>query len=167
MRKPIVGVFGPGAGATASDRDCAYELGVQIARHHWILLTGGRNVGVMDAACRGARSAGGLTLGILAGAEVGEASAALDIVLRTDLGSARNNINALSCDRAIACGMGWGTISEVALRLKAGQPVVLLNWDAALAEGFATMAPELVAIVNSPAAAIVSLQDSFAPETLT
>lgn len=158
MSRPIVGVFGPGEGATLADLDCAYELGTHIAQRGWILLTGGRNIGVMDSACRGAKSADGFAIGILPGADAQGAAGALDLAIPTGLGSARNNLNALACDRAIACGIGLGTIAEVALALKAQKPVVLLNWDPALYQNFATLAPGLVAAATSPAEAIACLE---------
>lgn len=65
MRKIVVGVMGPGDKATTTDINRAYRLGQLIADNGWVLLTGGRNVGVMDAASRGAKMVGGLTIGIL------------------------------------------------------------------------------------------------------
>jgi uncharacterized protein (TIGR00725 family) len=61
----IVGVMGPGEGATARDREDAYQLGRAIAQEGWSLVTGGRNEGVMDSASRGAKEVGGLTIGVL------------------------------------------------------------------------------------------------------
>lgn len=127
MRKIVVGVMGPGDGATALDLQNAYELGELIAQAGWVLLTGGRNVGVMDAASRGAKQAGGLTIGILPGSDRAGLSEAVDIAILTDLGNARNNINVLSSDIVVACGMGLGTLSEIALALKSHRVVVLLN----------------------------------------
>ena len=90
-------------------------------------MTGGRNTGVMDAASLGAKAANGLTIGILPTADDRAISDAVDIALITDMGNARNNINVLSSDVVIACGMGAGTASEVALALKANKPVILLT----------------------------------------
>ena len=158
MGKLIIGVFGPGEGATLTDLDCAYELGVQIAQRDWVLLTGGRNAGVMDSACRGAKSTNGFTLALLPSFDTRAASEALDLAIPTGLGSARNNLNALACDAAIACGIGLGTISEVALTLKAQKPVILLNWSPALSQSFAALAPGLVATATSPSEAIAFLE---------
>ncbi|ERN40561.1 putative Rossmann fold nucleotide-binding protein [Rubidibacter lacunae KORDI 51-2] len=130
MRRPIVGVMGPGTGATSADCELAFALGSAIARQGWVLLTGGLACGVMDAASRGARAAGGLTVGILPTSSTDEASNAVDIAIATGLGSGRNQINALSSDVLVACGEGLGTLSEVALALKAGKPVVLLGCGA-------------------------------------
>ncbi|MBD2091771.1 TIGR00725 family protein [Microcoleus sp. FACHB-1515] len=127
MRKIIVGVMGAGESASAIDRQLAFELGRAIAAQGWVLLTGGRNVGVMDAACRGAQQAGGLTIGILPDRTAANASAAVAIAICTGMGNARNAINVLSSDAVIACGMGAGTASEVAIALKEKKPVLLLG----------------------------------------
>lgn len=127
-RRRIIGVMGPGAGASAADEEVAFALGAAIANRGWTTLCGGRAAGVMDAVCRGAKSRGGLTLGILPdGGDGPDVSPYLDIVVRTGMGNARNAINVLSSDRIVAIGMGPGTASEIALALKLGKPVVLLN----------------------------------------
>lgn len=126
MRKTIIGIMGPGGGASTKDTQLATELGKLIANEDWILLTGGRSVGVMDAASKGAREAGGLTIGILPSADRSGASEHLDIAISTGMGSARNNINILSSDVVVACGSGAGTTSEIMLTLKAKKPLVLL-----------------------------------------
>ncbi|HEY7285271.1 MAG TPA: hypothetical protein VH497_07505 [Vicinamibacterales bacterium] len=127
MRKTLVGVMGPGEAASPTDCERAYELGQAIARHSWVLVTGGRDAGVMDAALRGARDAGGLTVGILPSSDLIGASSFVDIPIVTGLGQARNNVNVLSCQLIFACGMGPGTASEVSLALKARRHVVLVN----------------------------------------
>ncbi len=127
MGRVIIGVMGPGEGATPLEMRVAYELGRRIAESGWVLLTGGRNAGVMDAVNRGAKSAGGLTVGILPGSDRAHLSEAVDIPIVTGIGNARNVINVLSSDVVIACGMGAGTASEVAIALKIGKPVVLLK----------------------------------------
>lgn len=127
MRKIVIGVMGPGSGASECDRQNAYELGQHIAQAGWVLLTGGRDTGVMDAASKGATAANGLTIGILPTADDRAISDGVDIAIITGMGSARNNINVLSSDVVIACGMGAGTASEVALALKANKFIVLLT----------------------------------------
>jgi uncharacterized protein (TIGR00725 family) len=127
MAKTIIGVMGPGDGATSRNMENATELGKLIAHKGWILLTGGRNVGVMDAASKGAQQAGGLTVGILPSENRQNASEYVDIPICSGMGSARNNINVLSSDVIIACGMGAGTTSEIMLALKAEKPLILLN----------------------------------------
>lgn len=106
MKKPIIGVMGPGDGATQKEIKHAYKLGQLIAEQNWILLTGGRNVGVMGAASKGAKSSGGLTIGILPSENKNGMSKFVDIPICTGMGSARNNINVLSSDVVIACGSG-------------------------------------------------------------
>ncbi|HEY3402595.1 MAG TPA: hypothetical protein VGK59_04350, partial [Ohtaekwangia sp.] len=63
FNKPIVGIMGPGENATPEDNEIAFELGRQIAKQGWIVLTGGRSFGIMDAAMKGACDANGLTIG--------------------------------------------------------------------------------------------------------
>lgn len=126
MSKTVIGIMGPGNSASAKELQLATELGKLIANEGWVLLTGGRNVGVMDAASKGARQAGGITIGILPFEDKSGASNHLDIAICTGMGSARNNINVLSSDVVIACGSGAGTTSEIMLALKAGKPLLLL-----------------------------------------
>lgn len=119
-----------------------------------MLLTGGRDAGVMAAASQGAKSAQGLTIGILPTADSTQISAAIDLPILTGLGSARNWINVLSSQGIIACGMGAGTASEVALALKAGRRVVLLNSSPESKNFFQQLAPEKVEIADTPEDAI-------------
>lgn len=155
MRKKIIGVMGPGPGATEQDLENASELGRLIASEGWVLLTGGMKSGVMDAASRGAKAAGGLVVGILPTADSAHASEAVDIPIMTDMGSARNNINVLSSDVVIACGIGPGTASEIALALKADKKVILLNDSAVSKDFFKSLSDEKVSIAESPEKAIV------------
>ncbi|HEY9283466.1 MAG TPA: hypothetical protein VIP46_08435, partial [Pyrinomonadaceae bacterium] len=83
--------------------------------------------GVMEAASRGAREAGGLTIGILPTADAGDASEFVDLAVVTGMGQARNQINVLTSRVVFACGAGAGTASEIALALKARKPVILLG----------------------------------------
>ena len=157
-RKAIIGVMGAGESATKADVDNAYQLGQLIAQQGWILLTGGRNAGVMHAASRGAKAAGGLTIGILPGKNTKGVSSAVDIAIVTDMGNARNNINVLTCDAVIACGMGMGTASEIALALKNGKVVVLLTNHKPAQEFFSSLAPQKVTVVATPEAAIQAIR---------
>jgi uncharacterized protein (TIGR00725 family) len=128
MRKPIIGVMGRGEKAREADIKTAFELGSLIAKQNWVLLSGGRNWGVMDAVNKGANSSGGLTVGVMPTKDRDLISDAVDVAIITDMGSARNNINVLSSDIVVACGMGGaGTASEIALALKGNKPVILLN----------------------------------------
>ena len=141
--------MGPGEQATATDLQNAYELGKLIAQQGWVLLTGGRNVGVMDAANQGAKSANGLTVGILPGNNTNDVSESVDLAIVTDLGNARNNINVLSADVVIACGMSAGTAAEIALALKANKKVILLNNNQESKLFFQRLSPENIYFVHS------------------
>lgn len=127
MKKIIIGVMGPGEGATDEDQARAYQLGQLIAQQGWVLLTGGRNVGVMESAMQGAKSVDGLTIGILPNQNLNQISSFVDIPIITDLGNGRNNVNVLSSTIIIACGLGLGTVSEIALALKNNKKVILLT----------------------------------------
>ena len=142
MSKIIIGVMGAGNSATARDLAVAYQLGQAIADNNWVLLTGGRKSGVMDAASRGARAAGGLVIGVLPSNNIAAMSDAVDLPIVTDMGNARNNINVLSSDIIIACGMGLGTASEVALALKNHKPVILINQTELTHQFFASLTTE-------------------------
>lgn len=138
----IIGVMGAGNLATPKDLELAFQLGQLIAEKGWILLTGGREVGVMDAASRGAKAGGGLVVGILPGDDTTGMSSVVDIPIVTDLGNGRNNINVLSSQVVIACGMGLGTASEVALALKNQKPVILLNQNELTKQFFASFSSD-------------------------
>ncbi len=154
MRKSVIGVMGPGTSASETDLENAFELGKLIAAENWILLSGGRTEGVMDSVNKGAKSVGGLTVGIIPSSDNSDTSDEVDIAIITDMGSARNNINVLSSDVVIACGMGAGTASEVALALKAKKDVILLTDNQAAKDLFEELDPTRVEIVESPAEAI-------------
>ncbi|MHC1627018.1 MAG: TIGR00725 family protein [Methanoculleaceae archaeon] len=104
--------------------EMAETVGALIAENGGVLLCGGRG-GVMEAACRGAREEGGLTVGIIPGMEGGNPY--LDVVIRTGLGHARNAVLVASADAVIAVGGGYGTLSEIAIALKMGIPVFTLR----------------------------------------
>ncbi|WP_026166670.1 TIGR00725 family protein [Gracilimonas tropica] len=126
-RKMIIGIMGPGESAAESDLEVAFQLGKKLAEENFLVLTGGRSQGVMDAAMKGAKSAGGTTIGILPSADGNDQSKFVDIPIKTGMGSARNNINVLTSDLVVAVGMGAGTASEVTLAIKANKPVILMN----------------------------------------
>ena len=128
MRRKVIGVMGPGSDTTFDE--IAFELGRLIAREGWILLTGGRNAGVMDAASRGAKSVpGSITVGVLpTDSRSRDVSGSVDLAIFTNMGDARNAINVQSSDVVVAVSAASaGTLSEVALALKADKPVVLLG----------------------------------------
>lgn len=153
----IIGVMG---GGTASEEDCrmAYELGGRIAREGWILLNGGRNSGIMDASAQGAWEAGGITLGILPDETRHRASRFIRIPLLTGIGSARNCINVLTSHVVVACPGGAGTLSEIALAIKYGRPVILLDFD--VADLFRPVArPDRLWPVATPEAAVTKIKN--------
>jgi uncharacterized protein (TIGR00725 family) len=158
-RRFVVGVMGQGEGASEAAIADAHELGRLIAAEGWVVLSGGRDAGVMQAVNQGAKEiAGSLTVGILPGASL-ESSAELDIAIVTDMGSARNNLNVLSSDVVVACGPGSsGTVSEIALALKAGKTVILLNPDPETDALFEKLGRERTVLVNSAAEAIVAIK---------
>ena len=127
-RRPVIGVMGARK-PSPSQCSAARRLGRLIAEAGWILLTGGRPAGVMDAASAGAKEvAGSLTLGILPGGHGDAVSAHVDVAVFTGLGDARDAVNVLSSDVVVACGVeGPGTAAEVALALNAGRPTILLG----------------------------------------
>ena len=106
--------------------ETAYEVGREIARRGAVLICGGLG-GVMQAAAQGAWEAGGITIGILPSPDRRAANAFLTFSLATNLGHARNIIIAHSADGLIAVDGSYGTISEAAIALKLGKPVVGLK----------------------------------------
>jgi uncharacterized protein (TIGR00725 family) len=123
----IIGVMGAGEGASADDIATAERLGELIAREGWIVLTGGRDAGIMAAATRGAkRIAGSITVGVLP-TESGEVAPGVDIPIYTGLGNARDAINVLSSRVVITCGtLSPGATIEAAFAVKLGKPLILL-----------------------------------------
>lgn len=154
MRRIVIGVMGPGEQATTSNIESAYQLGELIADSGWVLLTGGRKTGVMDAACRGAKTRGGLTVGILPNHSETDVSPSVDLAIFTDMGNARNQINVLSANVIVACGIGLGTISEIALALKIGKTVILLETHPSAEALFTSLAPNQVFKSDRPLTAI-------------
>jgi uncharacterized protein (TIGR00725 family) len=127
-----IAVVGPGE-ASPAELAAAEEAGAAVADAGAGLVCGGLG-GVMEAACRGARSRGGLTVGLLPGVERDAANGWVIVALPTGLGEARNALIVRAADAVVAIGGGWGTLSEIALALKAGVPVVgLATWEPSLA----------------------------------
>jgi uncharacterized protein (TIGR00725 family) len=102
----MIGVMGAGENARPIDIRNAFALGAAIADEGWVVLTGGRNRGVMDAVNKGAKASGGLTVGVLPTKNRRTVSTAVDVAILTDMGSARNYINVLTSDVIVACGEG-------------------------------------------------------------
>ncbi len=155
VRRTVIGVMGGGENATFQATVWAQQLGALIAAEGWVLLSGGRNAGVMNAVSIGAKQAGGLVIGILPASDTKELSDAVDIAIVTGMGSARNNINVLSSDVVIACGDAEaGTLSEIALAVKARRSVVLLTEDAEARRFLQRTGRGLLHPADSPDAAI-------------
>ena len=144
------------------DEQVAYELGRLIACQGWILLNGGRNSGVMDASAKGAFENGGLTVGILPGDTDHNASVYIHIPVITGMGSARNCINVLSSHVVVACTGGPGTLSEIALALKSGKKVVLLDFDPGTGFDNYRKKGDLIS-VKTPEEAISRIKDILEP----
>lgn len=126
--RTVIGVMG-GGHADAATTALARELGALIAAEGWVLLTGGRDCGVMAAASAGAAQAGGLVIGVLPGDGFDGVASGVDIAIPTGMGEARNVVNVLASHVVIALAGGAGTISEVAHALKCERPVVAVGWD--------------------------------------
>ncbi len=124
----IIGIMGGGE-ADMATRELARELGHAIAARGWVLLNGGRDCGVMAASAEGASAAGGLVVGVLPGDDLSGVAPGVSIPILTGMGDARNVINVLTSHVVIALAGGAGTLSEIALALKATRPVVVVGWD--------------------------------------
>lgn len=124
----VIGVIGPG---DASKEECrlAEEVGKEIAKRGHTLLCGGMG-GVMEAASRGAKSEGGLTVGIIPGESKHSGNQYIDVPVVTAMGHGRNIIVVRSSDSVIAIGGSYGTLSEIAFSLRLEIPIIGINtWD--------------------------------------
>jgi uncharacterized protein (TIGR00725 family) len=144
-----VAIVGPGESASPEDADRARAAGALVAAQGWVTLVGGRDVGVMHAAADGAASSGGTVIGILPGSDREGASDALTIALPTGLGEARNAVLVNSADAIVCCGISPGTLSEVALALKAGKPTLLIAPEPSVASALLGLAPGSVRVDDS------------------
>lgn len=146
-----VAIVGPGDEADEVLLAAAYDVGRGIGARGATLVTGGLG-GVMAAACRGGRDAGALTVGLLPGVDRDAANPYVDVAVPTGLGEARNALVARAADVVVAVGGSWGTLSEVALALRAGTPVVVLwGWAIADARGAPVPGPH---VAPNPASAV-------------
>jgi uncharacterized protein (TIGR00725 family) len=126
--RPYIGVIGAGE-ASPPQLAAAEAVGRELARRGAILVCGGC-AGVMEAACAGAQAEGGLSVGLLPGADRRAANPYVDVAIPTGLGELRNGLIVRASDALIAIGGEWGTLSEIALALKTGRSVVALDsWD--------------------------------------
>lgn len=143
-----VAVVGPADGARPTDLEHAEALGRMLAEHGATVLTGGHH-GVMGAAARGARSAGGTSIGLMPGLDRAEGSQEHTFLLPTGLGELRNGLLLRAADGVIAVGCSWGTLSEIALARRTGVPLVLIDpWD---------LPGDAGPVADGPAAAIEAL----------
>lgn len=118
-----------GSRCSEPEKIAAREIGAEIARRGGLVICGG-GAGVMEAAAAGARSAGGTVIGILPGSDHRDGNRHLSAAIATGLGEARNAVIAATADALIAVGGEYGTLSEIALGLKMGKPVVgLSSWS--------------------------------------
>ena len=123
-----IAVVGP-QDASVAELAIAEEVGAGLAAAGCVVVTGGLG-GVMEAASRGARSRLGSTIGILPGSDPGEANGWVELAIPTGLGQGRNALVVAAARGLVAVGGGYGTLSEVALALRAGKPVVGIgSWD--------------------------------------
>jgi len=124
-RVAVIGGSRPGKQALEQ----AFEVGRLLGERGAVLVCGGLG-GVMEAAARGARAAGGLTVGILPGADVRDANPSIDIPVATGLGYTRNSLVVMNADALIAVDGEYGTLSEIAYGLIYGKKVIGLGtWD--------------------------------------
>lgn len=157
QRPRRIAVCAPGD-PTEQERAAAETVGRLLADRGCTLVCGGLG-GAMAAACRGAKAAGGTTIGILPGYEPAAANDWVDHVICTGLGQARNAVVAATAQAVIAVGGGFGTLSEIALGLRLRRPVVLLGgWTVALesdaARTEAVKSGSQIIIAPSPAEAV-------------
>jgi uncharacterized protein (TIGR00725 family) len=126
--RKIIGVIG-GSSAEPEYLEMAKEVGRLLAEQNIILVCGGLG-GVMEAACKGAFQAGGITVGILPSTSVTMANPYVTIPIATGMGSARNKIIVDTSEAFIAIAGAYGTLSEIAFALDAGKKVIGLgSWD--------------------------------------
>jgi uncharacterized protein (TIGR00725 family) len=125
IRIAVIGGSRPGRQAV----DNAFEVGRLIARAGAVVVCGGLG-GVMEAACRGAREEGGLTVGILPGGSPADANPWVDLPIATGLGYTRNALVVMNADAVVAVDGEYGTLSEIAYGKIHGKKVVgLVTWD--------------------------------------
>lgn len=149
-----VAVIG-GANAGDEDRSRAEAIGAALARAGATVVCGGLG-GVMEAACRGAKTEGGLTVGILPGNDRAAANPWVDVAIPTGLGETRNALVVQAADVIVAVGGEYGTLSEIALALRAGKPVIgVATWT--MIDPSGAVATEIVAAPDPGQAAELAL----------
>ena len=127
-KKFLVSVIG-GHKSDSETASLALKVGAIVAQQEAVLVCGGLG-GIMEAACRGAKQKGGLTVGIIPGEDKADANDFVDVVITTGMGYSRNTLVAGTADILIALPGEYGTLSEIAFALNAGKPVYGLgSWD--------------------------------------
>jgi hypothetical protein len=122
LRKPIIAIIGAGK-CSKKMRDAAAEAGKYVAENGGIVVCGGLG-GIMEGAARGAREAGGTTIGILPGDNAGDANEFIDIAVPTGMGEARNILVIRSADAVIAFPGKYGTLTEMAFARLFERPLI-------------------------------------------
>jgi hypothetical protein len=141
--RKYIAVIGRGS-CTDSEANLAEQVGQELARAGAVLVCGGLG-GMMEAACRGAKNAGGTTIGILPGHDRACANKFVDYAVCTGLGEARNIAVVMSADGIIALPGEFGTLSEISFALKYQKPIVSLqSW----------VVSERIIVVQTPSEAV-------------
>ena len=145
----FIAVIG-GSQPSKEEAQLAEAVGRELAKQGAVLICGGLG-GIMEAACKGASSEGGLTVGILPGDSRDTANPYVQIPIATGMGYARNMAVAKSGQAVIAIGGNYGTLSEISYALQNGTPVIGLNTWSLSKNG---RQDSSIIIVNSPAEAV-------------
>ena len=145
-----IAVVGPDDDSSPQNRRDAYEVGRLLAERGAVVLTGGLG-GVMEAAAHGCANGHGTSIGLLPGTERTDGNRHLSLALPTGLGELRNGLLVRGADGVVVIGGSWGTLSEVALAMRAGLSVVSLGgWSVVDGDG----RPVPLDVAESPAAAV-------------
>ncbi len=124
-RSPVIAVVGAGK-CSKKLKDMAGEIGKYVAEHGGVIVCGGMG-GVMEGAARGAKEAGGTTIGIIPTVDKDDANEFIDYVIPTGFGEARNIMVVRTADAVIALPGKYGTLSEMAFALKAKKPLISVS----------------------------------------
>jgi len=149
----IISVIGSSNPATKEHVELAEEVGRELARRNIMVVCGGLS-GIMEAVCRGAKSEGGTTIGILPGRAAAEANSYVDIPIVTTMGYSRNVIVVHTGEAVIAVGGAFGTLSEIGHALSDGIPVVGLKTWPLTTNGDGVYIGGSIILAESPADAV-------------
>lgn len=127
-RKPVIAVVGANK-CSKKLRDMAAEVGRYVAENGGVIVCGGLG-GIMEGAARGAREANGVTIGIIPSSDPNDANEYIDFVIPSGMGEARNMLVVRTADVVVAFPGKYGTLSEMALTLQAGKPLISVQaWN--------------------------------------